>query len=390
MGMFDTKSSSTSTTRTVEELRDPMMQGVQGAAELYGRGGYTGPFVAGINPLQMLGSQGYVDAAQGFGDLGRFQYDTGRQLTQGFGQATDAYGRYMDPEGVAAQNVNIAGMLSNNPYLDQMIDASSRDVVRNLNWNQLPGLASSFAATGGTDSSKYAQQNILAQQMAGDRIADVSAGLRGSAWQQGLSQAQNMQNLGFSAANAQANLAGQGMQYMQQGQQNLMQPSVAQMAMGDYQRNLDQSIIEGDRMAWQAPWDNLNQYGNYINPLAQTFTTTTTNGVQKRNTAGVLAGMGANLMGASIMGGAGGQGGGNPLAGLGSLFGGGMMGGGGSGMVGGGIGGGASGGDGEKDGWGGAASGVMSGAATGSAFGPWGTVIGGVIGGIGGYFGDSA
>src|SRR3546814_17606188 len=71
-----------------------------------------------------------------------------------------------------------------------MIDANSRDVVRNLNEETLPGIDRQATATGGINSSRAGVAAAIARRGAEDRVADISASIRGEAKNRGLSLAQ--------------------------------------------------------------------------------------------------------------------------------------------------------------------------------------------------------
>ena len=123
----------------------------------------------------------------------------GNSLMGGFGGAADYYSNaaQTDPFQFAAQ-------AANNPQMDGMVDAASRDVVRNLGENTLPGIAGQSASAGALGSSRRGMLEGIATRGAADRIADIGANLRGNAYQQGIGQglqqgqfgAQGLQGLG--------------------------------------------------------------------------------------------------------------------------------------------------------------------------------------------------
>ena len=111
-------------------------------------------------------------------------------------------------------NIDAANKYAANPYVDAMIDANSRDVTRNLTEDTLPSIDRSASGTGNINSSRAGVAAGIARRGAEDRIADISASIRGNAYNQGLSmaqqdRAQNLSALG-SAANAYGNLANSG------------------------------------------------------------------------------------------------------------------------------------------------------------------------------------
>jgi hypothetical protein len=111
-------------------------------------------------------------------------------------------------------NIAAATAYANNPALQGMIDANARDVTRNLSEDILPSIDRAASATGNINSSRAGIASGIAQRGAADRIGDISAQMRGDAYDRGLSLASNdrstnMSALG-SAAGAYGNLAGFG------------------------------------------------------------------------------------------------------------------------------------------------------------------------------------
>lgn len=188
---------------------------------------YTGPRVAELNPFQ-------VGSAN---NMGAFSNNTGNTAYDllNFGQANLAPGsnygsnaqsifdQYngIDPTQSILDNANLYAA---NPYVDGLIDASSRDVVRNLTENTLPTLNRQFAGTGNTNSTRAGVESAIAQRGAADRLADMSSQIRSQFFGQGLGMAQNQfnQNLQnslnannqlYNAANLGTNLTNAGQQF---------------------------------------------------------------------------------------------------------------------------------------------------------------------------------
>jgi hypothetical protein len=93
-----------------------------------------------------------------------------------------------------------ANQYANNPYVDGLIDANSRDITRNLNENQLPSLNLAAAGTGNTNSTRTGVSQAIAERGASDRLADVSNNIRSSFFNNGLNMAQNQYNTQQSLA----------------------------------------------------------------------------------------------------------------------------------------------------------------------------------------------
>src|SRR3546814_4839567 len=77
-----------------------------------------------------------------------------------------------------------------NPSTQGIVEANSRDVVHNLNEETLPGIDRQATATGGITSSRAGVAAGIARRGAEDRVADISASIRGDAYNRGLSLAQ--------------------------------------------------------------------------------------------------------------------------------------------------------------------------------------------------------
>ena len=107
----------------------------------------------------------------------------------------------------------------NNDVLSGQIDAVGRDVRRNLTEQVKPTIAANAAVTGNSGSSRRAVQDAIAERGAADRMADISAGMRGSAYDKALGfegqRASENAQLGQSGrqfdASARNQLTGQGL-----------------------------------------------------------------------------------------------------------------------------------------------------------------------------------
>ena len=142
----------------------------------------------------MAGNQQQVQdiMGQGVGALGEAQ-DLYRQLAGGGMNISDAdvlsgAGQYMDSD-----------------LLNQQIEAATRGDVRNLTENLLPSIDRGAIASGNLGSSRAGVAQGIATRGTQDRIADVSAQMRGNAYQDALNR--SYANL---AGNRQAQLGGIG------------------------------------------------------------------------------------------------------------------------------------------------------------------------------------
>lgn len=79
-----------------------------------------------------------------------------------------------------------SGSMMNNPYLDSMVQAASRDVNNQFTQDIAPALMSQFSAAGRTGSGANAMAFGNAAGQLAQRLGDVSSNIRGQAYQYGL------------------------------------------------------------------------------------------------------------------------------------------------------------------------------------------------------------
>lgn len=264
----------------------PFLNDIYGqAANLFHNYGMPDRQVADINNAlaQGLGSQ--FGFASGTGnDIFMQQLLSSMGNLGGFGTAGNtanrmAGGNVFGTPMTNGLNMNTLGASVNNPYLDGQIDAASRDVVRNLNENELTGNAAMAVGTGNSGSSRRAVMDAVAQRGAADRVADISSNMRGNAYSQGLGLANQTalanQNamLGTNALNA--GLMGQGanlgLQLGQAGQQGLQQAygtgaNNAQMQtdVGNFLRQYQQQLLDSQFQNQMNPFNSLEMYRSMI------------------------------------------------------------------------------------------------------------------------------
>jgi hypothetical protein len=226
---------------------------------------YTGPRVANLNAYQTSG----IDRAGSFADSqSSLPYGITQVGKDAFGTSSAAgtnaasiFNRAsMDP---TQQIIGQAGMYANNPYVDGMIDASSRDVMRQFGEQTMPGMNRAFAGSGNTNSTRAGVESAIAQRGTADRLADISSGIRSQFFGQGLGMAQNQYNQNLSnMMNANSGLmnAGQfGLGAINAGQAYAGNNFGLSQAAGGVLQNQDQNIIQG----------NMNQFNESIqNPLS--------------------------------------------------------------------------------------------------------------------------
>ena len=318
MGMFSfggsksSSDSSSSSSTFVDPNQSPYLQDIYGQAQQLNAQGMPVEGVAGING--MLG--GALGTAYG---VGANMLGGGANASQGTGMALNYAGGAMGGNAQGGINTamgagqgmaNMAGMMGaannqgfnaanagqymNNSVLNGQIDAASRDVVRNLQENQLTGIASNAAGTGNSGSSRAGVMAGIAARGAGDRIGDISASMRGQAYNTGLGIEANRasQNAGFQQQANQANQgaynnmmqfgAGMGQnafntnqqnqqfgasmaqQLGQQGYNNMMTGVGMQQGAGQYMRDYEQQLLNNQYQQGMSPFNSLNFYNNIV------------------------------------------------------------------------------------------------------------------------------
>ena len=292
MGMFsfgkNKAENSSSSSTFVDPNQSPYLQDIYGQAQQLNAQGMPVEGVAGING--MLGNA--LGTAYG---VGANMVASGANATQGTGMALNYAGGAMggnaqrgintamgagqgmaNMAGMAGAannrgfNANNAGQYMNNSLLNSQIDAASTDIVRNLQENQLTGIASNAAGSGNSGSSRAGVAAGIAARGAGDRIGDISASMRGQAYNTGLGIEANRaaQNAGFQQ---QTNLSNQGAynSMMQYG------AGLGQSAYNTNQQNqqfVDQMRAnQGLQQGYGQGINAMNQFGNMMTGAGNNF-----------------------------------------------------------------------------------------------------------------------
>ena len=252
-------------------------EGTKGAlGDALGMGTYGGPRVAGLNPYQMAGA----DAAAGYG--------LGQGMANGMGQAAmgmqgmGGLNTYMnnansllnnyingDPTGYAQ---NMGAAFANNPNVNGMIDASSRDITRNLYENQLPNLSLAATGSGNQNSTRAGIAEGIMQRGAADRIGDIGSTLRGGLYSQGLTSGLNQYNANFTNAlsgnNQLYNAANLGNTMVNSGMQNVFNSADAAVKAGQMYQNQNQNEINGSMQAFNDARDTpMNLWSKYMQTI---------------------------------------------------------------------------------------------------------------------------
>lgn len=175
--------------------------GMDLANQFFANPAYSGQRVAGLNNFQ-------TGAANTLGGFSNQFTPMAQNAAAGLGMAnigaganfgSNAQGIFNQFSGDPTQQIiSAAGQYANNPYVNGLIDASSRDVVRNLFENELTGAGLRATGTGNTNSTRAGVESAILQRGAADRLADMSSDIRSKFFGQGLGMAQNQYNQNLS------------------------------------------------------------------------------------------------------------------------------------------------------------------------------------------------
>jgi len=230
---------------------------------------YQGQLSADVDPY-MTDVYGMIGdyATNMFGNSQNMMDNIMGQMGQfdNYGQMLSDYNtRINDPNAA----FDYANQFANSGMVNNMIDAASTDVTRNLYENTLPGIDRAAAMRGNTNSNRTGIAEGIATRGAGDRIADIGANIRGSMFGQGLGQynkntAAELAGLG-AMGNAYGNMANLYGDAFTMGGNALD----ALYGMGNSMMGIDQAALDrlyGDYQFGTAlPFD---LFGKYMTPYA--------------------------------------------------------------------------------------------------------------------------
>jgi hypothetical protein len=178
-------------------LQQATTQGMSLANEFFANPAFSGQRVAGLNPFQTTSANtlgGFANqftpmAQGGAANLGFANLGAGMNFGN---NAQNIFSQFSgDP---TQQIINNAGQFANNPFVSGLIDASTRDVTRNLFENQLPGIDRAATGAGHLNSTRAGVESAIATRGAADRLADMSSEIRSRFFGQGLDMSQNQYN----------------------------------------------------------------------------------------------------------------------------------------------------------------------------------------------------
>ncbi|MDG1164120.1 MAG: hypothetical protein P8N61_01985 [Porticoccaceae bacterium] len=306
-------------------LRNTLSDQYAGGNMIANAGGAMGQYGNQLAVLGYGGAMDYANRSMGSGPTqgAGFAFGAGNQYASGaqgfdaaqggganFGMA-NSMGNSASTAGPASMNAannsgfnqgNLSNYI-NNDVLQGQIDASTRDITRNLNENQLTGSASNAAASGNSGSSRRAVMDAIATRGANDRSADIASNMRGNAYNQalGIEAGRASQNAGFQQGANQANANFmQNANQFNAGQQNQLRSQGFTMGGNQLQNNLSRQQQADQYNAGQ--FNQARQFGTGIGQGA--FNSNTANNQFGADMAfrGGAAGVGMQQTGANMIG----------------------------------------------------------------------------------------
>lgn len=236
---------------------------------------YTGDFYAQPTQAMTDAFNGNLGFSSGTGaNAATTATNTGATAAgAGLSGAQTAIGQIQGMTGDQTQNnINAASQYANNPQMDSMVTAAMRDAGRQLNEQDLPTLDRNAAATGNLNSTRTGvAQGILERGLA-DKTADVSANLRGNAFQAGLGQAQqdymNRLNAMSQGGAAAGSLLSQGLSGLSAGSDINNTNTNTNLTASTMLNGYNQSALDNQYAKYnaqtQTPWQNLQNYYGII------------------------------------------------------------------------------------------------------------------------------
>lgn len=219
--------------------------------------GYTGDMVASYDPTDVNNLKSIREWASTNGQgLVNTQATGGQDLfsrgSAALGEVDTGLKDFAGRDWTQA-HIDNANRYAANPFLDAMVEASTRDATRTFNEDTMRGINQNAAATGNTNSTRAGVAAGIAQRGIADFVGDTSATMRGDAWRSGLQMSQGDQQSLLASLLGRGELASgmtsQGHTMMNDALSNEaglfgLQSSIAELLKGDAQSKLDNKMAK--------------------------------------------------------------------------------------------------------------------------------------------------
>ncbi len=224
---------------------------------------YPGQTFANLNPFQQqayLGMAGYGADWNTGGMVEDAQLGAGMSGADAITGGADYLSQIMSGGSPQMAPGGLFDQIYNNPNLPGMVDAATRDITRDLNWNTLPGIDQAAAASGNMASSRTGIAEGMARGMAQDRISDVTADIYNNAFNQAVEGALGQDRTALSGAQGLGTLglSGLGSAYGSGADNLKLQLGGGQGFQDQIQRVIDEDMARYN-FNQQAPMNNYQQ-----------------------------------------------------------------------------------------------------------------------------------
>lgn len=276
MGLFSSSKKTTSTSTPWAPQAGALQDIFSKAGALYDKQGgtpwYGGDLYASMDPAQAEAIRSMMQYASANGGADKLDAIGGSMTDPSkFNGAIDNITAMYSQDPTQA-NIAAATAYANNPAIDGMIDAASRDVNRNLYEGQIPGINRAATGTGNVNSSRAGVAEGIATRGAQDMIGDISAGIRGDAYNRGLSLAESARGTNMQGASTAAGLygnqLGMGMDALTGANSMRMNNMGAAIDAGSLFQQDRQGQMDADFTRWQGndtrEADLLDRYYNIV------------------------------------------------------------------------------------------------------------------------------
>jgi len=252
--------------------------------------GYTGNFVAtATKPMYNAMNQSLNwNMNQGMDAINKTQQTGNQQIDAGTAGLNEVQKGLTDfnSRDWTQTHIDNAGRYSQNPFMDAMIEATGRDAQRTFSEETMRGIDQNAALSGNMNSTRAGIAAGVAQRGLTDKMADVSATMRGNAWSQGLQMSQGDQQALLAGLQAKGGLSSDqlktGLYGLAQGQEMMGQNLDQRVLASSMLQGFDQAKIDNDLAKFEykqsKPWANL---GNFYNIVGDKSWGGTTTGVSK-------------------------------------------------------------------------------------------------------------
>jgi hypothetical protein len=275
-------------------------------------GPYTGNYVAGQTGQQADANNNAYNWAMGTGSntVGDILGTGNANNSAGWNGATGALGALGQFAGTDQTQNNIAnaGQYADNPYMSGMVDSAMHDAVRTASESTIPNIYRAAAGSGNINSDRAALAQGVVDRGLGEQAGNISANLRGNAYENGINQALQGNAQGLQALSQEgalgSNIGQSGLNALSTGinDQGALVNQATAGANANYQQ-ANQNPLTNALQQYQGtqnfPWQQLQNYYNIIgNKSWGSQTTGTQMGTQtqqQQTNPGMMATIGGGL-----------------------------------------------------------------------------------------------